>query len=204
MKRITILLLAAVLVPVLAGNLSAQLPSFGIKGGVNMANYSGSDDSGDMKLGAIGGAFACVDLIALKIQPEILFSQKGAKEDMSIGGITYTLSTTENYIEIPVLLKYSFGAVVVPSIYAGPSFGMLMSATANASGSGVSGSTDIKNYLNGTDIGLVIGAEVKMPMKLSIEARYNMGLTKVPKEVSGYQPDAKNSTISVMLGYYIF
>ncbi len=195
MKRTAILLLAAAIA---AAPAWALLPSFGVKGGINMATYTGSDaGSPDMKMGGVGGAFLTLDLIALKIQPELLFSQKGAKE--TISGVT--LSTTQNYLEVPVLLKYSFGAIIVPSVYVGPSFGMLMSATATASGGGVSGSTDIKNYLNGTDVGLVIGAEVKTPMKLSIEARYNLGLSKVPKEVLGVQSDVKNSTISVMLGY---
>jgi outer membrane immunogenic protein len=205
MKRITILLLAAILVPALAGNLSAQLPSFGVKGGVNMAKYTGSDaGTNDMKMGAVGGVFACVNLIAFKVQPELLFSQKGAKKEQTGGGTTYTYSTTQNYLEVPVLLKYSFGAIVVPSIYIGPSFGMLVSATAKTSGGSNSGSGDIKNYLNGTDIGLVLGAEVKTPVKLSVEARYTMGLTNVDKASAIGQSNIKNSTISVMLGYYLF
>jgi hypothetical protein len=201
MKRIIITLLAVMLVSAMAGNISAQGLSFGIKGGINMAKYSGSDaGSTDMKMGGVGGAFACFDLVALKIQPELLFSQKGAKA--TDAGIT--LTTTENYLEIPVLLKYSFGAVVVPSIYVGPSFGMLMSANASVSGGGYSGSGDIKSLLNSTDLGLVIGAEVKTPMKLSFEARYTMGMSNVYKEIYSVQPNIKNSTISVMVGYYIF
>lgn len=202
MKRTIILMLAVIIA---AAPAWALLPSFGVKGGVNMATWTGGDaGSPDMKLGAVGGAFATVDLIAFKLQPELLFSQKGAKESLTSGTLSYTVSTTQNYLEVPVLLKYSFGAIVVPSIYVGPSFGMLMSATAKAEGGTASGSTDIKGFLNDTDLGLVFGAEVKTPMKLSIEARYNLGLSKMPKEVLGVQPDVKNSTISVMLGYYLF
>jgi hypothetical protein len=205
MKRIIITLLAVVLVSAMAGNLSAQGLSFGIKGGINMANYSGSDASGaKMKMGGVGGAFACFDLIAIKIQPELLFSQKGAKASGDILGTAVTYTNTANYVEIPVLLKYSFGIGIVPSIYVGPAFGMLMSATAKVEGGGYSGSADSKDALNSTDLGLIIGAEVKTPMKLSVEARYEMGLSKVPKEILGYQPNIKNSTISLMVGYYIF
>ncbi|MRR08495.1 PorT family protein [bacterium] len=205
MKRTIILLLAAAIAAAPAG---ALLPSFGVKGGVNMANYSGSDGGGDLKLGAVGGAFLTLDLIAVKIQPELLYSQKGAKEEGTIdfGGTLYPYKMTAkvDYLEVPVLLKYSFGAIVVPSVYFGPSFGILMSAKGDMAINGVSASADIKDAYNGTDIGLVIGAEVKTPVKLSIEARYTMGLTNAPKALSGYQPDAKNSTISVMLGYYLF
>lgn len=188
----------------------ALLPSFGIKGGVNMAKYSGSDaGDNDYKMGVVGGAFACLDLIALKVQPELLFTQKGAKEEgtMDVLGtpVSYSASTTVNYVEVPILAKFSFGKIIVPSIYAGPAFGILMGANAEATVGGTSsGSVDVKDAFNSTDIGLVFGAEVKLPVKLSIEARYNMGLTDAPKEILGVQPDVKNSTISVMLGYYIF
>jgi hypothetical protein len=209
MKRCIILLMAVAIVAALAGNLSAQGLSFGIKGGVNMANYSGSDASGmKMKMGAVGGAFACFDLVALKIQPEILYSQKGAKEEGTIDllgtPVAYTGSVSADYIEIPVLLKYSFGAVIVPSIYVGPSFGILMSANAKIEATGYSASMDVKDAYNSTDLGLVVGAEVKTPMKLSLEARYTLGLSNAPKAVYGVQPNVKNSTISVMVGYYIF
>lgn len=188
----------------------ALLPSFGIKGGLNMAKYNGSDaGSNDYKLGAAGGAFVCLDLIALKIQPELLFSQKGAKEEGTIDLfgtlVSYSGSTTVNYVEIPVLAKFSFGKIIVPSIYAGPSFGMLMSANAEMEFGGVSsGSVDVKDAYNSTDVGLVFGVEVKTPAKLSIEARYNMGLTSVAKDLGGTSFDVKNSTASLMLGYYIF
>lgn len=207
MKKTLFLALAVLLSFSLA---HALLPSFGIKGGVNMAKFTGGDaGSTDYKLGGVGGAFVCLDLVALKIQPELLFSQKGAKEEGQIdlfGTVySYKASATNNYIEIPVLAKFSFGKIIVPSILVGPSLGLLMSANAEAEIGGVSsGSVDVKDAYNSTDLGLVIGAEVKTPAKLSVEARYNMGLSKVPKEISGVQPDVKNSTFSVMLGYYIF
>lgn len=202
MKKTLFLMLGVLLSFSLA---QAILPSFGIKGGVNMAKYVGSDaGSTDMKMGIAAGAFACVDLIALKVQPEILFSQKGAKEEYNVLGIPTSVSNTLNYIEVPILVKFSFGKIIVPSIYAGPSFGMLLSANAKATAVGMSYSEDIKDYINSTDLGLVFGAEVKLPVKLSAEARYNLGLSKVPKEVSGIQADVKNSTISLMLGYYLF
>lgn len=194
MKKTLFLMLGVLLSFSLA---QAILPSFGIKGGVNMAKYVGSDaGSTDMKMGIAAGAFACVDLIALKVQPEILFSQKGAKEEYNVLGIPTSVSNTLNYVEVPILVKFSFGKIIVPSIYAGPSFGRLLSASVDG--------IDVKDFYNGTDLGLIFGAEVKLPVKLSAEARYNLGLSKVPKEVSGIQADVKNSTISLMLGYYLF
>jgi hypothetical protein len=208
MKKLLFLALAVLLSMNMA---HALLPSFGVKGGLNMAKYSGSDaGTTDYKMGIAGGAFVCLDLIALKIQPEMLFSQKGAKEKGSIGGVSYSGSVTANYVEIPVLAKFSFGKIIVPSVYVGPAFGMLMNANAEVTLGGVSsGSVDVKDAYNGTDLGLVFGAEVKLPVKLSVEARYNMGLKTIAKEYTNalgqtVKPDVKNSTVSVMLGYYLF
>lgn len=190
MKRFVFLVLAAFLTFNLA---HAILPSFGVKGGVNMAKFTGSDaGDNDFKMGAVGGAFACVDLIAMKIQPEILYSQKGAKYTI----LGATLYEKHDYVEIPVLLKFSFGKIIVPSIYAGPAAGLLMSAKLTNGGS-----VDIKDEIKSTDLGLVFGAEVKTPAKLSVEARYTMGLGTFDKEGDF---SVKNSAISVMLGYYMF
>jgi hypothetical protein len=204
------LLLVSIAVLFTVGMAHALLPSFGIKGGLNMAKYTGSDaGSTDYKMGVAGGAFVCLDLIAMKLQPELLFSQKGAKEEGTIDilgtPVNYSASTTANYIEIPVLAKFSFGKIIVPSIYAGPSLGMLMSATGEAEFGGVSsGSVDVKDAFNSTDLGLVFGIEIKTPAKLSIEARYNMGISSVAKDIAGTSFDVKNSTASLMLGYYLF
>jgi hypothetical protein len=196
MKQFTVLLL---LVSLFAGMAFAQLPSFGLKGGINMANIYGSDAgrySSKMKLGGIGGAFICLDLMALKLQPEVLYSQKGFKWDYAGTNVTERL----DYLEIPVLLKFSFGKIVVPSIYFGPSIGVLLSAKESAQ----SQTVDFKEFCNSTDYGLVLGAEIKTPAKLSVEARYNLGLGNVFKPILSVQPEIKNSAISVMLGYYLF
>lgn len=185
MKKALLLLMVTVLTFSLA---HALLPSFGIKGGVNMAQFYGSDvQKADYKTGASAGIFVCLDLIALKLQPEVLYSQKGSKSDLLVKA---------DYLEVPVLAKFSFGKIIVPSIYAGPSFGRLLSASV--------GGIDVKDSYNSTDLGLIFGAEVKLPIKISLEARYDLGLTQVPKESNGVQLDAKNSAISVMLGYYMF
>lgn len=155
---------------------SAQGLSLGIKGGLNMASIAGADaGSPIMKPGLVGGAYATIDLMFVNIQPEALYSQKGLKRDD--GGITITVHY--NYLEIPVLLKFPLGKIIVPSIYAGPSFGMLMSADIEG--------IDIKDGLKSSDLGLVFGVDVKTPVKLSVDARYTMGLTSF--DDAGVYPD---------------
>jgi len=128
-------------------------------------------------------------MVFLNIQPEILFSQKGATYE--VFGIS--IDENHNYLEIPVLFKFPLGKVIVPSVYVGPSLGMLMSADIEG--------IDIKDGLKSTDLGLVFGMDVKTPVKLTIDARYSMGLTSI--DDSGTY-NVKNSAISLMVGYAIF
>ena len=99
-----------------------------------------------------------------------------------------------------MLIKFPLGKIVVPSIYAGPSFGMLMSADVEG--------VDVKDAVMSSDLGLVFGVDVKTPIKLTVDARYNLGLMTTAKEFEflgvTYNPDVKNSTISLMVGYALF
>jgi hypothetical protein len=200
MKRFAALISAfALLVPAVV---LAQGISFGLKGGMNMSNLSGSDISNSSsRIGLVAGGFATLNLMFVKVQPEILYSQKGAKYETPSASIT----ASYDYLEIPILLKRSFGAIVVPSIFLGPSVGLSMNAE-NEYIDALTGNTTIEDVkINmGPDIGLVVGAEIKTPVKLSVEARYTMGLSKIFKEESVTPSDAKNTAISVMIGYSLF
>lgn len=178
---VALVLIAALNIPKC---LYAQGVSLGIKGGLNMASIIGADaGSPNMKSGLVGGTYAAIDLMFVDIQPEVLYSQKGVKQDVTVH---------YNYLEIPVLFKFPLGKIIVPSIYTGPYFGMLI----NANIEGV----DIKDGLKSNDLGLVFGVDVKTPLKLSVDARYTMGLTSFD-DAGVY--DVKNSVISLMIGYSI-
>ncbi|HAD82629.1 MAG: hypothetical protein A2509_01110 [Candidatus Edwardsbacteria bacterium RIFOXYD12_FULL_50_11] len=199
MRKTTIVLLALItaLVFGLPQYCSAQGLSLGIKGGVNMAKFTGADaGTNSMKTGLVGGAYATIDLMFVNIQPEVLFSQKGATYEI----LGLSIDQNLNYVEIPVLIKFPLGKIVVPSIYAGPSFGMLMSADVEG--------VDVKDAVMSSDLGLVFGVDVKTPIKLTVDARYNLGLMTTAKEFEflgvTYNPDVKNSTISLMVGYALF
>lgn len=205
MKKISVLLLLLGL-----GSMAlAQGISFGIKGGLNLSNLSGSNiGNSSYKTGMVGGAFATIDLMALKVQPELLYTQKGAKYETLFASATAQF----DYLEVPVLLKYSFGAIIVPSILIGPSFGIPVKGSVEQTyflvitdytSSDSTVTVDVKKDL-GPDLGLVFGAEIKTPFKLSVEARYTLGLSKIYKEVAGSQLDIKNSNISLMVGYSVF
>ncbi len=66
---------------------------------------------------------------SLSFQPELLFSMKGygirqlRNDPLDSIGSTVTM----NYLEIPLLIKWRFDeSALLPSVYAGPSFGVLV------------------------------------------------------------------------------
>ncbi|MEQ8927533.1 MAG: PorT family protein, partial [Fulvivirga sp.] len=82
--------------------------SGGIKGGVNFANVDADGDP-DGKTGYHVGAFLEIGAAGIFIQPEVLYSFKGA-EDFDL-----------TYIEVPILLKKNFAKVL--NVHLGPQFG---------------------------------------------------------------------------------
>jgi hypothetical protein len=206
-KLMFVLMVAAIMLfaaaPLFAGDGKMM---FGVKAGLNLATGTGDDAEGlSMKTGAVGGAFLCYNITEIfAIQPELLFSMKGAKSDEADidGSLKY------NYFEIPLLLKVNLPTEgkIKPSLYAGPAIGILMSAKAE--------DEDLKDFSKTMDVGIVAGAGVGYQMEkgmLFLEGRYEVGMTTVTdltdEELAAQdpplteQPDLKNSVISIMVGY---
>jgi len=197
MRKFFGLVCAGLFVAGLSSFARAQDLSFGVKAGLNMANHTApiEGDTYKMKTGvAIGGfaEYAIDDNLA--IQPELIYTQKGLEYEYTSGGQIYKYKIKLDYIEIPLLLKYSIspGENVCPFVFAGPALGILMSAKSD--------SEDIKSICNSTDIGLVLGGGVEFESGVSIDLRYDMGMTKV-WDVEGEDYKDKNIVISLMVGY---
>lgn len=86
----------------------AGAQTFGVTGGLNIANLNGVDGTSP-KDGIIFGGFAEYGLASgLAIQPEVVFSMKGvngkpAGTAVPVGAGPY--EWTLNYVEVPILLK---------------------------------------------------------------------------------------------------
>jgi hypothetical protein len=187
MKKISLLFFVLLFT---AGSAMAQAQfSVGIKGGLNFAKFDASDFGGSIKnkTGFHGGAFALIKLSKIGIQPELIFSQQGSKFRFS----TDDLEGNFNYINIPVMLKlYTIAGI---NLQVGPQFGFLSKAEIDGE--------NVKDSFKGSDLSLGIGAGWDLPFGLSIDARYNLGLSKIEDDPSF---DAvKNQVIQVSLGYKI-
>jgi hypothetical protein len=179
----------------------------GLKIGMNFATFSGADAkvpapaTASTRDAIVFGGYVGFGLGPVTLQPELLYSLKGREVKATVLGVSFTNTTQLNYIDIPVLVRYSITpAPTKLVVFAGPSLGILMSAMSKTSVSILSGSVDIKDQVNSTDIGLVIGAGVSL-IGLNLDARYQMGLSPVEKAVGGVTPKVHNSVITVMLGF---
>lgn len=204
--------LTVLVLPLMAGLAFGQgLTGFGAKAGLNLANIGGADATKDslgadpdMKLGLALGGYATFDFgLPVLIQPEVLFSQKGYKIDVSEDFFGETLSIAGaiglNYLDINLLAVYPINDQI--SVFAGPSLGQFLSGkselTVEIGGESDTVEEDIESDdMNGMDYGLIIGGGYNLGM-LSVEARYSLGLKKAINE----DLDMKNNVIQVMVGY---
>jgi hypothetical protein len=222
MKKFTLSLMIVAVALFTAAPVFAEGMMFGVKAGIDLANITGDISSiTKMKTGMIGGAYLQYNFTEMfAIQPELLFTMKGAGIDIPI----VDASIKANYLEIPLLFKITIPTEgkFKPNIYAGPALGILMSAKAEALGVSV----DLKDLMKSTNFLIVAGAGVGYMVQenglLFLEARYEVGLTTVAKDVkfstnvpfgdwededssitlsASAAPDIKTSDISILVGY---
>jgi len=178
--------------------------SFGAKAGVNFASLNGDDvDDLDGRTNFhIGGVanFELSELISL--QPELVFSQQGAKYEDNDGTDKEEGTLKLSYINIPVLLDFTLAEGF--SLQAGPQFGINVVAEEEYDYSyeifgetiSESGTEDIDD-VETLDMGVAAGAQFKMENGLFFQARYVIGFSEIIKDVK-----AKNSVVSLSVGWF--
>ncbi|HLV50693.1 MAG TPA: porin family protein [Flavobacterium sp.] len=193
MKKVMIAAIAVVGFSVTG--LAQQQVKFGPKAGVNLATLSGDDDA-EMKIGFHVGAVAEIKFNdKFSLQPEVLYSAQGAqsKENTDI-------KTNNDYINIPIMAKYYF--VEGFSLELGPQVGFLMKAEAK----GENGSLDTKDFYKSVDFGVGVGLAYDLPQGFFVNARYNLGLSKINEDfdagpITIETEDIKNNVIQIGIGY---
>lgn len=205
MKK-NILAIVAVMVFGLA---NAQTAKFGIKGGMNIANWDGDTEGIDTKskIGFNIGGFAEIKLSdKFAIQPELLYSAQGMKvddfnlDDPDLGFITANAKFNFSYINIPVMFKYY--AAEKFNIEVGPQIGFLTSAKLKVKVDGYGSAEDnIKENFESVDFGLNFGAGYDFTEHFFVNGRYNLGLSNIAKTEEGEDAKINNSVFSINVGY---
>jgi hypothetical protein len=172
--------------------------AIGLKGGPNFANINTSDAAGTYKsrTGFHVGAFTLIKLTKIGIQPELIFSQQGSKFKYSGSP---DLESNFSYINIPVIIKlYTIAGI---NIQAGPQFGFLTSAKQEIPDPITQQVTkeDVKDAYKKSDVSVALGVGWDLPFGLTIDGRYNLGLSKINDEAGSSA--AKNQVWQVSVGY---
>ena len=178
--------IATLILLVLGTGLSqAQLLQFGVKGGVNFANYTGGDVSGvDFKTITSYHAGMVMELKVLEnlaIQPELLYSTQGSELN-DIGG---QIKNELGYLSIPVLAKFYLTSNEL-SLELGPQASFLVSERNEVDA----------NDTNSFEFGIAGGLSYKITKSIFVSGRYVAGLTEAKKDA-----DVKNSLIQFSVGY---
>lgn len=188
MKGIKILCMAMAVIFVIGANLSAQ---GGLKTSFNLSKCTLLKPStlGDDHWLAgfqIGVYFDLLKITPyIELRPEVMYIRKGTK--LLEGSTDITNSIKEDYIEVPVMLKFNVFPKnnVNPYFVAGAYWAYLTRAKNDIDiGDDHDQTIDIKDDLKTSDFGLIGGVGVdfklgKMPKTLSLEARYELGLIDI-------------------------
>ena len=212
MKKISLIALALG-TGVVASAQSSFSPAFGIKAGVNLAQFRTNDYPSNAapdvsrKTSAHGGVFmnAPFGTGSFAIQPELLYSRQGSKmkQTTTVGTITQTVSYDQdmNYITLPIMLQWkSTGGVFVET---GPQPALLIQAQQDGPGSTKTGN---KSSFDKFDLSWGAGLGYTTKVGLGIGARYVYGLTNTIEDNGGNNssnngPELKNSVIQIGLSW---
>ena len=181
---------------------NAQDVKFGLKGGINLSNFTGDIEDASSKVGFQVGGFAEFKLSdKFAIQPELLYSTQGAKYKESEVNYLYKETINLGYLNVPVMAKYY--VIDKLSIEAGPQIGFLLSAKDKWEetylGEKYSGKESIKDSFKSVDFSLNVGAGYDFTENVSAGIRYNFGVSNI----SDFGDNGKihNNVISLSVGY---
>lgn len=177
----------------LAISVGAQESKFGAKTGLSSAKFYDGERTPDLKTGFYIGAFYNHSLSEkFSVQPEIIFSQQGAKES----GKGIDMELRANVMNIPLLAKYNI--VDGLSVLAGPQLGILLSADLEAKVNGDTNTEDYKDKMKGLDFSTNVGLEYLHTSGVGISASYIYGLSRVFKNSDSKE---KNSVFQIGVIY---
>ena len=201
-QRLRTTCFAAVISLLFTSPLLAQVPGLGVKGGVNLANQpTTSEDGGDSGLksftGLVAGVFATFPIASwLELQPEALYTMKGARVDEA--GVKATSQV--DYFEVPVLARFSRrGGRIGYYAAGGPYTAVRLRAVTRTRFVGATEELDISEQVERIDFGLAIGGGAEMG-SLVFDGRYTHGIKDIDKDRTD-TVKVTNRVVSVTVGF---
>ena len=195
-------------VALLPGVAAAQSIGGGVKGGVSLADVpdiaGGLDAASDIlerRIGYAVGGFVAIGLgHGFSIQPEALYTQKGVGARAPGGTASSEFTFKADYVDVPILGRFTFGKGLRAYVFAGPSLNFLISAKAKSGFGGTASETDVSEDMESFEAALVLGGGIEIG-PLLVEARWSEGLTNILADgVSPAGPELKTRTLLVLGG----
>jgi hypothetical protein len=159
--------------------------TLGAKLGANLQQVNGTSLDNAYAAGILGGLFADVSKKKMGVRVEGLV--KSAKIEFTTA--SDPIKTVG--LDIPVLFQYA--PIKRLKLHIGPQFTTILSAKQK--------DIDVKNQLASADIALAAGAEVNLPMKLTVGARYIKGFVDLNKTGVSSLGKWTSSSIQISVGY---
>lgn len=196
MKTLKIKSLIIAVVLLIGFSANAQDFHYGINAGANFAVQSDIADyynNENIRTGFHVGVFGNMSLSEkFSLQAEVNYDQKGGKSEDVI--------SKYDYINVPVLVKYSLGksdnTKLKFNVNAGPYAGFLVNAETELNDV----TTDISDNAEDFEVGAILGFGMKYPIannNLVFDLRMGLGFTAFDKNDS----DPNNKYIGISLGY---
>lgn len=178
---------------------------FGLKAGGNVSNVwdeNSQDFEANSKIGLAGGVYMSVPFGKyLGVQPGLIFSQKGFREDGRFLGSDYTFTRTTNYLDIPLLFELKPKPFL--TIVAGPQYSFLLSKTDQFTSSTVS-ITDVDKYDNNNirknTLGALVGFDIHSNQWV-ISPRAGWDLQSNDGDGTSSSLRYKNQWVQLTIGY---
>ena len=177
------MMIAAMMVAAISAKAQNEVGQVTLKptAGINISTVTNSNGN-KSKVGFIGG-FDFEYGVAEKVgvSAGVLFSMQGC------GWKDSDFKQKNNYLNIPIMCNYYVYKGL--AVKAGVQPGFLLSAKM--------GDTDVKKDMKKFDFAIPVGVSYEY-MNIVLDARYNIGLTKINKEDGD---SMKNSVFQITLGY---
>jgi len=181
---------------------------FGLKAGVNASRISTDDEDIENLKGKAGFQAGLVGKINLTeyiaIQPEVLYTRKGARYDYFQSEVTSKM----DYLDVPLVLIYNPLNLPI-SFHIGPQFSYLIDTEVIYENILLSTGESVevnKDRFEDYDFGFVAGAAITL-QKAFLEFRFTRGLKKYEKDSSignfDIEPSSEHYSIQASIGFYL-
>lgn len=183
--------------------------SFGIKGGINLADMIPNPSHPvDKRTAGHFGVFSNVSVTEkISFQPELLISMQGGKQHTTIEGMDYKFTSNEKitYLTLPLMGQYK--ATEKLYLEAGPQLGFRL-ASSYISQTIEDGEVileyeeDTKEHREFFELGISLGVKYSITNRLFAGLRYNYGIT--PLNVYKEAVKLRNSVIQPSIGFSLY